>query len=51
MTAPLLTHLGDTWARIRASYLLIPALMLVVSVGLSLGMIGVVQKVPFPGGS
>ena len=39
MLASFLTRLGDAWARTRTSYLLIPTLMLVTSVGLALGMI------------
>ncbi len=39
MNTTLLTRLGDAWARTRNSYLLIPGLMLVTSVGFALGMI------------
>ncbi len=39
MIASLLTRLGDAWGRVRNSYLLIPSVMLVMSVGFALGMI------------
>jgi uncharacterized membrane protein len=39
MIASLLTRLSDAWTRTRNSYLLIPSLMLVGSLGLALGMV------------
>lgn len=39
MGAFLTTHLADTWGRIRNSYLLIPTVMLVGSIGFAMGVI------------
>lgn len=39
LPAAVLSRLGDTWSRVRNSYLPIPAAMLVLAIGLAVGMV------------